>query len=202
MKRLEVVRDVIGADKEMMVDVNRGWDLATATEAAGLLETFKPPLSARGARQMDRRSPRTETIVATDAAFRLPGRRRERTHEPWLPRAVGGTRRSDPADSIARCSEGLHGGSHRLAGVVRTKPRCRWLRITISFIHAPLVASTPDAGCIVESFTDPERDPLRGRIVRRDPPRIAGGWLTLSDAPGLGLTLSAAALKKYGERIL
>ena len=39
---LEIVRDVIGADKDLMVDVNRAWDLATATEAVGLLEPLKP----------------------------------------------------------------------------------------------------------------------------------------------------------------
>src|SRR5262249_1145656 len=31
------------------------------------------------------------------------------------------------------------------------------------FIHAQLVASTP-AGCIVEAFTDPERDPLQAEL--------------------------------------
>src|SRR5258708_10254199 len=41
IKRLEVVRDVIGSDNELMVDVNRAWDLATATEAVGLLEPLK-----------------------------------------------------------------------------------------------------------------------------------------------------------------
>jgi L-alanine-DL-glutamate epimerase-like enolase superfamily enzyme len=35
-----------------------------------------------------------------------------------------------------------------------------------------------------------------------DPPRIAGGRLYLKEQPGLGLTLSEAALKKFGERIL
>jgi D-galactarolactone cycloisomerase len=68
------------------------------------------------------------------------------------------------------------------------------------FIHAPLVASTP-AGSILESFTDPERDPLQAELFE-NPPRISNGWVTLNNAPGLGLTLSGAALKKYGERIL
>jgi L-alanine-DL-glutamate epimerase-like enolase superfamily enzyme len=62
------------------------------------------------------------------------------------------------------------------------------------------LASTP-AGCILESFTDPERDPLQAELFE-DPPRIANGWVTLNDAPGLGLTLSGAALKKYGEQVL
>src|SRR5215831_17218041 len=41
MKRLEVVRDVIGSDNDLMVDVNRGWELSTATEAVALLEPLK-----------------------------------------------------------------------------------------------------------------------------------------------------------------
>ena len=68
------------------------------------------------------------------------------------------------------------------------------------FIHAHIVASSP-AGCIVESFTDPERDPLQAELFE-NPPRIADGMLTLNPDPGLGLRLSEDALKKYGERIL
>ena len=42
MKRLEVIRDAIGSDNDLMVDVNCAWDLATATEAIALLEPLKP----------------------------------------------------------------------------------------------------------------------------------------------------------------
>jgi L-alanine-DL-glutamate epimerase-like enolase superfamily enzyme len=42
MERLALVREVIGADKDLMVDVNRGWDLATAIEGARLLEPLRP----------------------------------------------------------------------------------------------------------------------------------------------------------------
>ena len=35
-----------------------------------------------------------------------------------------------------------------------------------------------------------------------DPPQIANGWLKLKEQPGLGLTLSARALAKFGERIV
>ena len=67
------------------------------------------------------------------------------------------------------------------------------------FIHAQLVAASP-AGRIVESFTDPERDPLQAELFE-NPPKIADGWLTMNDAPGLGLTLSPAAMEKFGERV-
>jgi D-galactarolactone cycloisomerase len=68
------------------------------------------------------------------------------------------------------------------------------------FIHAHIVAASP-AGCIVESFTDPERDPLQAELFE-NPPKIANGWLTLNETPGLGLSLSPAALRKFGERVI
>src|SRR3954466_2984322 len=42
LERLALVREVIGPDKDLMVDVNRGWDLATAIEGARLLEPLNP----------------------------------------------------------------------------------------------------------------------------------------------------------------
>ncbi len=68
------------------------------------------------------------------------------------------------------------------------------------FIHAQLVASTP-AGGFVEAFTNPERDPLQAELFE-NPPILKDGWLTLNDAPGLGLTLSDTAIAKYGERVI
>ena len=68
------------------------------------------------------------------------------------------------------------------------------------FIHAHIVASSP-AGLIVESFTDPERDPLQAELFL-NPPVIADGMLYLNETPGLGLELSATAVEKYGQRVL
>jgi D-galactarolactone cycloisomerase len=62
------------------------------------------------------------------------------------------------------------------------------------------VAGTP-AGRIVESFTDPERDPLQAELYE-NPPHIADGWLTLNEEPGLGLTLSESAITKFATRVL
>ena len=38
--RMEIVRDVIGPDRDLMIDVNRAWDLKTAIEGAKLLEAL------------------------------------------------------------------------------------------------------------------------------------------------------------------
>ena len=42
LERLALVREIIGDDKDLMVDVNRGWDLATAIDGARLLEPLRP----------------------------------------------------------------------------------------------------------------------------------------------------------------
>jgi len=53
----------------------------------------------------------------------------------------------------------------------------------------------------MKSFTDPERDPLQAELFE-NPPNIENGWLTLNEAPGLGLTLSQNALAKFGTQIM
>jgi L-alanine-DL-glutamate epimerase-like enolase superfamily enzyme len=35
-----------------------------------------------------------------------------------------------------------------------------------------------------------------------NPPAIVNGWMKVPEEPGLGLTLSDAAVEKYGERVL
>ncbi|HEX4800377.1 MAG TPA: enolase C-terminal domain-like protein, partial [Sphingomicrobium sp.] len=42
VERMAVVREVIGEDSDLMIDVNRAWDLDTAIEAARLLEPLRP----------------------------------------------------------------------------------------------------------------------------------------------------------------
>jgi L-alanine-DL-glutamate epimerase-like enolase superfamily enzyme len=194
MKRLEVVRDVIGSDKELMVDVNRAWDLETATEAVGLLKSFKPRWLEEPVRWADDR--RELKLLSQRTSIPLSGGESEFTS--YGCRALV----EEQAIQILQFDCTMFGGfteGRKLAAL------CELNHVEVAphhdcFIHAPLVASTP-AGCILESFTDPERDPLQAELFE-NPPRIANGWVTLNDAPGLGLTLSSAALKKYGEQVL
>ena len=50
-------------------------------------------------------------------------------------------------------------------------------------------------------MTHRSRDALQAELFE-DPPKIANGMLKLKEQPGLGLTLSEKAMKKFGERIL
>ena len=194
IERLALVREVIGDDRDLMVDVNRGWDLATAIEGARALEPLKPRWLEEPVRWADDR--RELKLLAQKTRIPLSAGESELTS--YGCRAL----LEEQAIQILQFDCTMMGGfteGKKLAALaelnsVQVAPHhdC--------FIHAHIVAASP-AGAIVESFTDPERDPLQAELFE-DPPKIEKGMLTLKEAPGLGLTLSEKALKKFGERIL
>ena len=52
---MELVRQIIGPERNLMIDVNRAWDLKTAIEGARLLEPLKPTWLEKPVRWMDDR---------------------------------------------------------------------------------------------------------------------------------------------------
>lgn len=194
LERLAVVREVIGDDKDLMIDVNRGWDLATAIEGARLLEPLHPRWLEEPVRWADDR--RELKLLAQRTRIPLSAGESELTS--YACRAL----LEEQAIQILQFDCTMMGGfteGRKLAAL------CELNHVQVAphhdcFIHAHIVAASP-AGAIVESFTDPERDPLQAELFE-DPPQIANGMLTLKEQPGLGLTLSERALAKFGERIL
>jgi len=194
IERLALVREVIGEDKDLMIDVNRGWDLPTAIEGARLLEPLRPRWLEEPVRWADDR--RELKLLAQKTRIPLSAGESELTS--YGCRAL----LEEQAIQILQFDCTMMGGfteGRKLAAL------CEFNHVQVAphhdcFIHAHIVAASP-AGCIVESFTDPERDPLQAELFE-DPPKIANGWLTLKQTPGLGLSLSEAALAKFGERIL
>jgi D-galactarolactone cycloisomerase len=194
IRRLEIVREVIGETNDLMVDVNRGWDLATAIEGARLLEPLRPRWLEEPVRWADDR--RELKLLAQKTRIPLSAGESELTS--YGCRAL----LEEQAIQILQFDCTMFGGfteGRKLSAL------CEMNHVQVAphhdcFIHAHIVAASP-AGCIVESFTDPERDPLQAELFE-NPPKISAGWLTLNEAPGLGLTLSEAAVRKFGERIL
>ena len=194
IERMALVREVIGNDCDLMIDVNRGWDLATAIEGARLLEPLRPRWLEEPVLWADDR--RELKLLAQQTRIPLSAGESELTS--YGCRAL----LEEQAIQILQFDCTMMGGyteGRKLAAL------CEMNHVQVAphhdcFIHAHIVAASP-AGCIVESFTDPERDPLQAELFE-DPPRIANGRLTLKEQPGLGLTLSEAALKKFGEKIL
>ena len=194
LPRMALVREVIGDDRDFMVDVNRGWDLATAIEGARLLEPLQPRWLEEPVRWADDR--RELKLLAQKTRIPLSAGESELTS--YGCRAL----LEEQAIQILQFDCTMMGGfteGRKLAAL------CELNSVQVAphhdcFIHAHIVAASP-AGAIVESFTDPERDPLQAELFE-DPPKIANGRLKLKEQPGLGLALSAVALKKFGERIL
>ena len=192
--RMEIVREIIGPDKDLMIDVNRAWDLKTAIEGARLLEPLEPVWLEEPVRWIDDR--RELKLLAQQTNIPLSGGESEITS--YGCRAMI----EEQAIQILQFDCTMFGGfteGRKLAAL------CELNHIDVAphhdcFLHAPLVAGTP-AGRIVESFTDPERDPLQAELYE-NPPHIADGWLTLNEEPGLGLTLSESAITKFSTRIL
>lgn len=192
--RMEIVREIIGPDKDLMIDVNRAWDLRTAIEGARLLEPLQPVWLEEPVRWTDDR--RELKLLSQQTNIPLSGGESEVTS--YGCRAMI----EEQAIQILQFDCTMFGGfteGRKLAAL------CELNHVDVAphhdcFIHAPLVAGTP-AGRIVESFTDPERDPLQAELYE-NPPHIDDGWLTLNEAPGLGLTLSESAVKKFGTRVL
>ncbi len=194
LRRLEVIREVIGSERALMVDVNRGWDLATAIEGARLLEPFAPRWLEEPVHWYDDRRQLSRLARHT----RIPLSAGESELTPQGCRALIEERAVDIMQFDCTMMGGFTAG-RKLAAL------CELNDVQVAphhdcFIHAHIVAASP-AGCIVEAFTDPERDPLQAELFT-NPPRIADGMLTLNTGPGLGLELSEPAVERYGERIL
>ena len=193
MARLRVIREVIGDEAELMLDVNSAWDLPTAIEGARLLTEIRPRWLEEPVRWFDDR--RELRILARKTDIPLSAGESEQTGH--------GVRAllEEQAIEVVQFDCTRMGGftmGRKLAALAELN------HVEIAphhdcFIHAHIVAASP-AGCIVESFTDPERDPLQAELFE-NPPRIENGTLYLNDAPGLGLTLSERAIEKFGTRI-
>lgn len=193
MARLRVIRDVIGDEAELMLDVNSAWDLPTAIEGARLLQEIRPRWLEEPVRWFDDR--RELKILARKTDIPLSAGESEQTGH--------GVRAllEEQAIDIVQFDCTRMGGftmGRKLAALAELN------HVEIAphhdcFIHAHIVAASP-AGCIVESFTDPERDPLQAELFE-NPPRIENGTLYLNEEPGLGLTLSEEAIEKFGTRI-
>jgi D-galactarolactone cycloisomerase len=193
MERLAVVREVIG-DRDLMIDVNRGWSLDTAFQAVRELPALSPRWLEEPVRWHDDR--RLLRLLADRTDIPLSAGESELTS--YGCRAL----LEEQAVRILQFDCTMMGGfteGRKLAAL------CELNHVQVAphhdcFIHAHIVAASP-AGCIVESFTDPERDPLQAQLFL-DPPRIRDGMLTLNQTPGLGLTLSPEALDRFGRRVL
>ena len=191
-KRLEIIRQEIGDDKDLMIDVNRAWDLKTAIEGVKEFERFNPTWIEEPVRWEDDR--RNLKLLSQQTKIPLSGGESEIT--------IYGCRSmvEENAIQILQFDCTMFGG---FTNGKKLSALCELNHLDIAphhdcFIHAPLVASSP-SGRIVESFDD-ERDPLQAELFENSH-KMSNGWIHLNENPGLGLEISETALKKFGKLV-
>lgn len=194
MQRLQVIREVIGDEAELMLDVNCGWDLATALTAVKRLPEVNPRWLEEPLQWFDDR--RLLKLLAQKTDIPLSAGESELSAHAC--RAL----LEEQAIQILQFDCTRMGGftmGRKLSALAELN------HVAVAphhdcFIHAHIVAASP-AGLIVEAFTDPERDPLQAELFQ-NPPGIKNGMLHLNDDPGLGLTLRNDTVERYGQQIL
>jgi L-alanine-DL-glutamate epimerase-like enolase superfamily enzyme len=189
--RLKAVRDAIGYDIELMMDVNNGWaDLTEALQHTRRFEKYAPyfveePFSVDDIDNHARLAKATSIPIATGEIE--TGR--------WRFKEI----LDKGAASILQADAAVTGGIsewRRIAdmaagyGVVMCP---HWFHD----VHAPLLAATPSAR-YVELFCDDTVFNFRRLIDRQL--SFKDGYITLHADPGLGFDFDAAAVEHYAIR--
>ncbi len=191
--RVAAVRETIGQENALIVDVNGAWDLDQAR--AGV----------RALRDLDL-TWLEEPIAWEDAKRSLPLLRRDcpipiaEGHGELTPFGCMEFIESGAVDIIQFDATSFGGITQsRKIMALAEMHHLRFAPHHDPQIHAHLVAASP-AGFMVESHADAERDPVLFELFR-GAPDLRDGLLELSDRPGIGVELNEQALAKYGERI-
>lgn len=187
-ERVAAARSAIGSDVLLMLDANNGWrDLPTALEYVRRFEEYDPywieePFSPDAIDLHGRLAARTSITVATGEIEVGRWRFRE------LIESGGAEILQTDAAVCGGITEWRRIAAHAGSCGVTVSPH--WFHD----LHAPLVASTPNAR-FVEYFPDDQVLNFRRLIDRQLTP--VKGRLKLHQGPGLGFGFDEAAVKKY-----
>jgi L-alanine-DL-glutamate epimerase-like enolase superfamily enzyme len=189
LARVAAVREAIGPESALMVDVNGAWDLQRAREGVRALGDFgltwiEEPLCWADAK-------RSLPLLRAGSPLAIAEGHNEETHLScidFIERGAVDIIQFD-ATSFAGITHGRKIMAMAEAHHLRFSPHLELQ------IHAHLVAASP-AGFMVESHADPARDPMWFEVFR-GAPEFKDGWVELSDRPGLGIELDEKAVAQY-----
>ncbi len=192
--RVKAVRESVGPKVKIMLDVNRGWDLATAIEASNKLYDLDITWLEEPLHWYDD----VEALKRLKMNTRIPLASGEGEITRW------GARRLIETGAI----DFLQFDCHAHAGVTEWRKiagmasMCHMLMAPHHEppLHGHLLASVPN-GYILEGFANPDRDPFWFEIYDRKP-RIEKSMLYLDDTPGQGIEWRQKAIEQYGTRII
>ena len=184
MRRVAAVREAIGPDTPLMVDINIHWDLSTALRYGPVLDTFnidwlEEPMNqhdVKGHAQLQAlmRAPLLvgENLTSLSLFRDYFEQKALRLAQPDVTRLGGITRWLDVA-SMARANN------------IRVVPAC-WDTMQVS-IH--LAAATPEVH--IMEHLDWSMDVFEERL------QIEDGWLRVPNGPGVGCTVREAFEEQY-----
>jgi len=192
-ERVGVIRKAVGKDVAIMLDANQGWNLPTAVRAATLcaphdifwLEDPMPWYDER------------RTLERLKAEVDIPIAAGETEYSPFGLRTMLAEGLVDYLIIDSTWAGGLT--TWRKVAVMAELYQIPLAAHHDPQIHVHAIAASP-TGFILESFADPTRDPLWFELFR-ERPSIVDGFMSLPDAPGLGLELRDDTLQKYGVKI-
>ena len=190
VERVRAVRDSLGPDMDLMLDVNEGYDVPTAIRAARLLE----PYDIRWLEEPVHWYDRIEGLGKVAESTTIPIASGENAQHRW-----------DARDLINRGGvKVMQFDCTRNSGItecLKIAGMCAMNNVRLAPHHDPqvhghLVAGL-EVGEIVETFPTADRDPIWEELftVR---PEIRNSEMTLLDRPGWGIELDEAALRARG----
>ncbi len=192
-ERVRFIREVAGDDVALMLDANQGWDLQTAIRAARLCEPYNIFWLEDPMPWYDER----HTLQRLKAATNIPIAAGEAEYTPFGLRTLLVEGLVDYLIIDSTWAGGLT--TWRKAATMAELYHVPMAAHHDPQIHVHALASSP-TGFILESFADPNRDPLWFELFQ-ERPEIVDGYMTLPDTPGLGLELRDDTIEKYGVKI-
>lgn len=192
-ERVRLIRDTVGDDVALMLDANQGWDLPTAIRAARLCEPYNIFWLEDPMPWYDERF----SLQRLKAATNIPIAAGETEYTPHGLRTMVTEGLVDYLIIDSTWAGGL--STWRKAAVLADLYQIPMAAHHDPQIHVHALASSR-TGFILESFADPNRDPLWFELFHQRP-QIVDGFMALPEAPGLGLELRDDTLEKYGVKI-
>jgi L-alanine-DL-glutamate epimerase-like enolase superfamily enzyme len=182
VERVKVVRETVGDKVDLLVDVNWAWTPTRTVQMGRMLEPhaiywLEDPLDSEDPDELAKVADALDVPIAVGETFST-----KKGFRPLLEKGSGDILIVD-IQRVGGVTEFM-----KVAAMAQA-----WNRPVASHIFHEfslhMIAAIPN-GMMVEYMPWWE-------MLYEEPPRVVDGWMTISDKPGWGLTLSRAALKKY-----
>lgn len=192
-QRAAVVREAIGPDVALYVDVSQGWNVWDAVRAGRLYESLDVAWYEEPVHWYDDISGLAQ--VARQVQIPLTSGESEFTKQGVRDLILNG----HIAITNFDCTKaGGFTEGRKIAALAETH-NVRFAPHHAAHIHAHLVAGVPN-GMNVELHPDPVRDPLWERMFA-ERPVVDQGELVLGETPGLGFVLDESALSQLATHV-